>query len=132
MVRSTTAQTLLELIRSRRAKTGVIGLGYVGLPLAVEFGRAGFSATGIDLDTRKVNAINEGRSYIDDVPTEQVAELRAANRLRATTDFDVLAELDTINICVPTPLRKTKDPDMSFIVAKRRRHADVDRVEFGQ
>ena len=117
MVRSATAASLLELIRSRRAKTGVIGLGYVGLPLAVEFGRAGFAATGIDLDIRKVNAINEGRSYIDDVSTEHVAELKAANRLRATTDFDVLAELDTINICVPTPLRKTKDPDMSFIVA---------------
>src|SRR6186997_2291355 len=117
MLRSATAASLLELIRLRRAKTGVIGLGYVGLPLAVEFGRAGFAATGIDLDTRKVNAINEGRSYIDDVPTEHVAELKAANRLRATTDFDVLAELDTINICVPTPLRKTKDPDMSFIVS---------------
>ncbi len=117
MVRSATAAALLELIRSRRAKTGVIGLGYVGLPLAVEFGRAGFSATGIDLDARKVNAISEGRSYIDDVPTAHVAELKAANRLRATTSFDVLGELDTINICVPTPLRKTKDPDMSFIVA---------------
>src|SRR6187455_1163731 len=116
MVRSATAASLLELIRSRRAKTGVIGLGYVGLPLAVEFGRAGFAATGIDLDTRKVNAINEGRSYIDDVPTAHVAELKAANRLRATTDFDLLAEVDTINICVPTPLRKTKDPDMSYIV----------------
>jgi UDP-N-acetyl-D-glucosamine dehydrogenase len=116
MARSAVATALLELIRSRRAKTGVIGLGYVGLPLAVEFGRAGFSATGVDLDPRKVNAINEGRSYIDDVPTAHVAELRAANRLRATTSFDVLAELDTINICVPTPLRKTKDPDMSFIV----------------
>src|SRR5687768_1703701 len=116
MVRSAAAVTLLELIRARRAKTGVIGLGYVGLPLEVEFGRAGFDATGIDLDARKVNAINEGRSYIDDVPTAHVAELKAANRLRATTNFDVLAELDTINICVPTPLRKTKDPDMSFIV----------------
>jgi len=116
MVRSANAASLLELIRSRRAKTGVIGLGYVGLPLAVEFGRAGYTAIGFDLDTRKVNAINEGRSYIDDVPTAHVAELKAANRLRATTDFDLLAEVDTINICVPTPLRKTKDPDMSYIV----------------
>jgi UDP-N-acetyl-D-glucosamine dehydrogenase len=116
MVRSAAAKTLLELIRSRRAKTGVIGLGYVGLPLAVEFGRAGYTAIGVDLDSRKVNAINEGRSYIDDVPTAHVAELKAANRLRATTDFDVLSEVDTINICVPTPLRKTKDPDMSYIV----------------
>jgi UDP-N-acetyl-D-glucosamine dehydrogenase len=116
MVRSAAAKSLLELIRSRRATTGVIGLGYVGLPLAVEFGRAGYTAVGFDLDSRKVNAINEGRSYIDDVPTAHVAELKAANRLRATTDFDVLAEVDTINICVPTPLRKTKDPDMSYIV----------------
>ena len=117
MVRSAAAKSLLELIRSRRAKTGVIGLGYVGLPLAVEFGRAGYTAVGVDLDSRKVNAINEGRSYIDDVPTAHVAELKAANRLQATTNFDVLAEVDTINICVPTPLRKTKDPDMSYIVA---------------
>jgi len=106
----------MELIKSRKAKTGVIGLGYVGLPLAVEFGRAGYEAIGFDLDARKVNAINEGRSYIDDVPTAHVAELKAANRLRATTNFDALAEVDTINICVPTPLRKTKDPDMSYIV----------------
>ena len=106
----------MELIKSRKAKTGVIGLGYVGLPLAVEFGRAGYEAIGFDLDARKVNAINEGRSYIDDVPTAHVAELKAANRLRATTNFDALTEVDTINICVPTPLRKTKDPDMSYIV----------------
>ena len=106
----------MDLIKSRKAKTGVIGLGYVGLPLAVEFGRVGYEAIGFDLDARKVNAINEGRSYIDDVPTAHVAELKAANRLRATTNFDALAEVDTINICVPTPLRKTKDPDMSYIV----------------
>jgi UDP-N-acetyl-D-glucosamine dehydrogenase len=117
MVRSAAAVTLLELIRARRAKTGVIGLGYVGLPLVVEFGRAGFAGTGVDLDANKVNAINQGKSYIDDVPTAHVAELVAAKRLRATTDFEVLRELDTINICVPTPLRKTKDPDMSYIVA---------------
>jgi len=117
MVRSATATALLDLIRTRRAKTGVIGLGYVGLPLVVEFGRAGFSGTGVDLDANKVNAINEGRSYIDDVPTAHVAELVAAGKLRASTNFDVLREMDTINICVPTPLRKTKDPDMSYIVA---------------
>jgi len=117
MVRSAAAKSLLELIRTRRAKTGVIGLGYVGLPLAVEFGRAGYTAVGFDLDARKVNAINEGRSYIDDVPSAHVAELKAANRLSATTNFDALAEVDTINICVPTPLRKTKDPDMSYIVS---------------
>jgi UDP-N-acetyl-D-glucosamine dehydrogenase len=117
MVRSPIAAALLDRIQSRRARTAVIGLGYVGLPLAVEFGRAGFVTTGIDLDAAKVNAINDGRSYIDDVPAAQVAELRAARRLSASTDFDVLRELDTVNICVPTPLRKTKDPDLSFIVA---------------
>ena len=117
MTRSATAATLLEKIRSRRVRTGVIGLGYVGLPLAVEFAKAGYDATGMDLDAVKVAAINDGRSYIDDVPTADIAELRAKDRLRATTAFDVLNELDTVNICVPTPLRKTKDPDLSYIVA---------------
>jgi UDP-N-acetyl-D-glucosamine dehydrogenase len=111
------AASLLDAITSRRVRAGVIGLGYVGLPLAVEFARAGYSTTGIDLDSRKVDAINEGRSYIDDVPTKEVAELRAAGRLQATTDFEIIHELDTINICVPTPLRKTKDPDLSYIVS---------------
>jgi UDP-N-acetyl-D-glucosamine dehydrogenase len=98
-------------------RAGVIGLGYVGLPLAVEFARAGYRTTGIDLDATKVRAIMDGRSYIDDVPSSEVAALRAEGRLDATTDFDVLSELDTVNICVPTPLRKTKDPDLSFIVS---------------
>jgi len=117
MTGSATAASLLESIRTRRVRAGVIGLGYVGLPLAVEFARAGYVTTGIDLDAAKVKAINDGRSYIDDVASEEVAGLRAAARLSASTDFDVLSELDTINICVPTPLRKTKDPDLSFIVA---------------
>jgi UDP-N-acetyl-D-glucosamine dehydrogenase len=108
---------LLEAIRTRRARPGVIGLGYVGLPLAVEFARAGFATTGIDLDGRKAEAINDGRSYIDDVPAGDVADLRARRLLRATTDFDALRDCDTVNICVPTPLRKTKDPDLSYIVA---------------
>jgi UDP-N-acetyl-D-glucosamine dehydrogenase len=95
----------------------VVGLGYVGLPLAVEFARAGFTTVGIDLDPEKVRAVNAGHSYIDDVSTKDVHELQAAKRLRAVTTFDVVAELDTINICVPTPLRKTKDPDLSFIVS---------------
>ena len=110
------AETLREKIRSRRARTGVVGLGYVGLPLAVELGKAGFHATGIDLDPRKVQSINDGRSYIPDVQTADVQALRAKGLLDATTDFSIVRELDTINICVPTPLRKTKDPDMSYIV----------------
>jgi UDP-N-acetyl-D-glucosamine dehydrogenase len=117
MTRSGHATSLLESIRSRRVRTGVIGLGYVGLPLAVEFARAGYHTVGIDLDAQKVAAVNEGRSYIDDVATEEVAQLRAAGTLSASTNFDALHDLDTVNICVPTPLRKTKDPDLSFIVS---------------
>src|SRR6478735_6761516 len=111
------ADTLREKIRTRRARTGVVGLGYVGLPLAVELGKAGFHATGIDLDSRKVQAITDGRSYIPDVPTADVQDLQRKGLLDATTDFAIVRELDTINICVPTPLRKTKDPDMSYIVS---------------
>jgi len=109
--------TLRDKIRSRKARTGIVGLGYVGLPLAVEFGKAGFHATGIDLDPRKVQLVNEGRSYIPDVQTTDVQALRSKALLEATTDFAVVRDLDTINICVPTPLRKTKDPDMSYIVS---------------
>jgi UDP-N-acetyl-D-glucosamine dehydrogenase len=108
---------LHQVLKTRTARTGVIGLGYVGLPLAVELARAGFVTTGIDLDHRKIDAVRQGTSYIPDVPTADVATLVADGKLRATTDFSVIAELDTINICVPTPLRKTKDPDMSFIVS---------------
>jgi UDP-N-acetyl-D-glucosamine dehydrogenase len=114
---STLADTLLERIESRRARAGVVGLGYVGLPLAVELGKAGFRTTGIDLDERKIAAINRGESYIPDVRAADVRALRDAGRLDATTDFSIVRELDTINICVPTPLRKTKDPDMSYVVA---------------
>jgi len=111
------ATALFEKIEKRTARAGVVGLGYVGLPLAVEFARAGLTTTGIDLDARKVDAITAGRSYIPYVPTSEVAAFRRAGRLDATTDFAVIRELDTINICVPTPLRKTRDPDMSYIVS---------------
>jgi UDP-N-acetyl-D-glucosamine dehydrogenase len=111
------SNTLRDRLADRSARVGVIGLGYVGLPLAVEFARAGFVTTGIDLDTRKVDAVNRGTSYIPDVPAPEVARLVNEQRLRATADFAAVAELDTINICVPTPLRKTKDPDMSYIVS---------------
>jgi UDP-N-acetyl-D-glucosamine dehydrogenase len=114
---SSLAGSLLQKIESRRARTGVVGLGYVGLPLAVELANAGFHATGIDLDERKIQAITDGHSYIPDVATSDVRALRQAGRLDATSDFAVVRELDTINICVPTPLRKTKDPDMSYIVS---------------
>jgi UDP-N-acetyl-D-glucosamine dehydrogenase len=111
------SETLRNRLRARTARTGVVGLGYVGLPLAVELAKAGFHATGIDLDARKVDAINDGRSYIPDVKTSDVQALHAAGKLDATTDFAIVRELDTVNICVPTPLRKTKDPDMSYIVS---------------
>src|SRR2546427_4289978 len=114
---SALADSLRDKLRGRRARTGVVGLGYVGLPLAVELAKAGFQTTGIDLDERKVQSINDGRSYIPDVPTADVQKLRAAGSLDATTDFSIVTSLDTINICVPTPLRKTKDPDMSYIVS---------------
>ena len=114
---STLAASQLEKIQSRRARTGVVGLGYVGLPLAVELAKAGFHTTGIDLDERKIAAVMDGRSYIPDVRSDDVQSLRRAGKLDATTDFSVVKELDTINICVPTPLRKTKDPDMSYIVS---------------
>jgi UDP-N-acetyl-D-glucosamine dehydrogenase len=112
---SPVADALLDKIHSHRARVGVVGLGYVGLPLAVELARAGFDTTGIDVDPRKVDAVNRGTSYIPDVPSEEVAALVAARRLRATTSFSAVALLDSVNICVPTPLRKTKDPDMSYV-----------------
>jgi UDP-N-acetyl-D-glucosamine dehydrogenase len=114
---SALAAAVLEKIQSRTARAGVVGLGYVGLPLAVELARAGFRTTGIDLDDRKVQAVNGGRSYIPDVPSADVQRLRQTGKLEATADFGIVRELDSINICVPTPLRKTKDPDMSYIVS---------------
>jgi UDP-N-acetyl-D-glucosamine dehydrogenase len=110
-------QDLIRKIRSRDARCGVIGLGYVGLPLALEFARTGMHAVGIDVDRRKVEAIRGGRSYIVDVSDAEIAEQVRAGRFVATTDFAAIGELDTINICVPTPLRKTKDPDLTYVVA---------------
>src|SRR5579871_1530403 len=109
-------EKLRRKIVSREARVGIVGLGYVGLPLAVEFAEAGFSVTGIDIDQSKADAINRGESYIQDVPTSQLRPLVKTGKLRATSDFATVGQLDTINICVPTPLRKTKDPDMSYIV----------------
>lgn len=108
---------LRERIVHRTAKVGVIGLGYVGLPLAVEFAKAGFDVIGIDVQPAKVDRLMAGRSYVKDVSDAALAPLVEKGKLRATSDFSVIAELDTIDICVPTPLRKTKDPDMSFVVS---------------
>ncbi len=108
---------LSEKFRSREAFLGVIGLGYVGLPLAMEYVRAGFDVVGIDLSEQKVEALNAGRSYILDVPQETVAAAVAEGHFRATTDASVLAGCDSVNICVPTPLSKTQDPDISYITS---------------
>lgn len=111
------AHALERKLSDRTARVGVIGLGYVGLPLAVELARAGFTAVGVDLDARKVDAINRGESYIPDVPNGDVQEFKHAGRLSASVDASVIRTLDTINICVPTPLRKTKDPDLSYVIS---------------
>jgi UDP-N-acetyl-D-glucosamine dehydrogenase len=111
------SEAILNKMNERSAIVGVIGLGYVGLPLAVEFGRAGLKVIGFDLDQSRVDAINKGRSYIPDVPTEMVGMLVRQGTLSADTDFSRLAETDAVIICVPTPLRKTKEPDISYILA---------------
>ncbi|MBL8214225.1 MAG: nucleotide sugar dehydrogenase [Bryobacterales bacterium] len=111
------AARLEQRLKDRTAHVGVIGLGYVGLPLAVEFAKAGFTVTGIDIQQEKVDQLMQGISYVQDVPSDVVAPLVAAGKLRATSDFAELEKLDTVNIAVPTPLRKTKDPDMSYVVA---------------
>ncbi|MFB0527095.1 MAG: nucleotide sugar dehydrogenase [bacterium] len=111
-------QKLLEKkIIQHKAKIGIIGLGYVGLPLAVEFGKVGFDVTGIEIDKAKVRMINRGECYIQDVKQSELEELVKNNRLKATMDFSVLKSMDAISICVPTPLSKTKDPDISYITA---------------
>ncbi len=104
-------------ISDKTAKIGVIGLGYVGLPLIVEFALNGFHGIGFEVDTKKVNEINAGNSYIVDVTSENVRKCLDSGKLEATVDFSKLSECDVIIICVPTPLRKTKDPDMSYILA---------------
>jgi UDP-N-acetyl-D-glucosamine dehydrogenase len=106
----------LDRIHSRKAKVGIIGLGYVGLPLAVEFARSGFDVTGFDVDEEKVNAINAGQSYIPDVPQPDLDAVVKAGLLRATSDMAQLAAMDVVDIAVPTPLRKTRDPDLSYVV----------------
>ncbi|MGE5178123.1 MAG: nucleotide sugar dehydrogenase [Bacteroidota bacterium] len=111
------AARLSARLENRRARIGVIGLGYVGLPLAVEFAKVGYKVTGFEIDGKRAATLNRGISYIQDVPTGDVRGLVREGMLRATLDFDELKEMDVIDICVPTPLRKTKDPDVSYIVA---------------
>jgi len=109
-------EELRAKVARKRARIGVIGLGYVGLPLAVEFAKAGYRVTGIDTNGEKVARVNAGNSYVQDVPSAELKREVAAGRVSATTDFSVLNEIDCVSICVPTPLRKTRDPDVSSIV----------------
>jgi UDP-N-acetyl-D-glucosamine dehydrogenase len=108
--------TLLSRIHQRSAVVGVIGLGYVGLPLACEFARAGFRVAGFDVDAERVAALNAGICHVPDVQSTVLQQLVLTGAFSATTDFAGLAEVDAVSICVPTPLRKTKDPDISYVV----------------
>ncbi|HEX2906527.1 MAG TPA: nucleotide sugar dehydrogenase [Phototrophicaceae bacterium] len=112
----TIKQELLNRLKQRTARVGVVGLGYVGLPLAVEFAEAGFTVIGVDVFASKVEMLNRGESYILDIPTERLRPLVESGKLSASTSYEVLRQADTVSICVPTPLRKTKDPDMSYVI----------------
>jgi UDP-N-acetyl-D-glucosamine dehydrogenase len=111
----TIKETLIKKFQDKSAKIGILGMGYVGMPLAVAFAEAGFNVLGIDPDQRKTDTFNKNISYIQDVPTETLARLKQAGKLNMTTDFAALKDMDAVSICVPTPLRQTGDPDMSFI-----------------
>jgi UDP-N-acetyl-D-glucosamine dehydrogenase len=110
-------ETLIKKLQDKSAKIGILGMGYVGMPLAVVFAEASFNVLGIDPDQRKVDTFNKGVSYIQDVPTETIARLQKAGNLNMTADFTALKDMDAVSICVPTPLRQTGDPDMSFIIS---------------
>ncbi len=107
---------LLEKIKTKRAKIGVVGLGYVGLPLALEFVRSGYCVTGIDKSKERVESLKKGESYVIDIRDEDIAQFVEKGLLHVTDDASVLSSLDVISVCVPTPLTKTKDPDMSYII----------------
>ncbi len=113
---NTNQEILQGKIRDRSARIVILGLGYVGLPLAVVFAEAGFEVIGVEPDANKVDILKRGKSYVQDVPSDKLNNLLQTGKLSATTDFSVLAEADAVSICVPTPLRKTGDPDLSFIL----------------
>ncbi|MEP7067485.1 MAG: nucleotide sugar dehydrogenase, partial [Gemmatimonadota bacterium] len=125
-----TFESLSDKIDRRDLVCGVMGLGYVGLPLAVEMGHAGLKVLGFEVSERVTALVNAGESHIKDVKGADVASLRRAGKLEATTDMSRLGECDVISVCVPTPLGKTKDPDMSYIVAAT--EAIVERLRPGQ
>jgi len=111
------SQQLIEKFNNKTARVAVLGMGYVGLPFSAVFATAGFDVIGIDPIKEKMDMLNRGESYILDVPTDVVKKLVADGRLRGTTDYSVLKEVDAVAICVPTPLRHTGDPDLSFIIS---------------
>ncbi|MEW6536912.1 MAG: NAD(P)-binding domain-containing protein, partial [Candidatus Auribacterota bacterium] len=111
---------LLEKIKNRTAQIGIIGLGYVGLPLVREFYRSGFSVTGFDVDQAKVDMLRSGRSYIRHIPSEMIREMVTDGRFQATTDFSRLTGQDAIIICVPTPLNVNREPDMFYVFGTTR------------
>ncbi len=104
-------------LSDRSATVAILGLGYVGLPLAVVFAEAGYKVIGVDPIAEKVARVNRGDSYVMDIPSAQLASLVNAGKIQATTDFAACAQADAVSICVPTPLRKTGDPDLSFIIS---------------
>jgi UDP-N-acetyl-D-glucosamine dehydrogenase len=112
----TTKEALLKKITSREAVVGVVGLGYVGLPLAVALAEAGFRVIGVDVDSAKVKSLNEGKSYVEDISDNQLMPVVESGHFFATTRYRDISAVDAVSICVPTPLRKTGDPDISFIV----------------
>ncbi len=112
-----TKDTLIKHLKDKTARIAILGMGYVGLPLAVVFAEAGFNVIGIDPDKRKADSLIKGASYIPDISTERLAPLVKSGHLKASTDFSVLKDMDAVSICVPTPLRQTGDPDMSFILS---------------
>ncbi len=120
-----TFQKLKEKFKDHSGKVGVLGLGYVGLPLACEFAKAGFSVTGFEVDPSKVKSLHAGKSYIGDIESQDIRALVKSKRLNATTDFEKLHGMDAIIVCVPTPLNKTKDPDISFIDQAARKIAKM-------
>ena len=121
--------SLEEKLKRRNAKVGIIGLGYVGLPLSIEFANAGFQVFGIDIDSKKVKSINKGHSDIIDVKNGELKAFVKSGKFKATSNYEILNELDTISICVPTPLRKTREPDISFVVEASKEIANHLRKE---
>ena len=108
--------SLNKKIVNQDAHIGVVGLGYVGLPLAVEFAKAGFNVSGIEIDENKVSSINNGENYISDIDDSLMIDLVKKGKLKATNDTSIISKLDAISICVPTPLSKVNEPDVSYII----------------